>query len=134
MNIAQQALRNAGLRATKERLALYAELAKAKKPMTAESLKTRLKDVDLVTVYRNLETFAGEGLIERLSLHATHAHYEIKHKHHHHVVCEKCDRITSVDACLPKGFIESVRRKSGVKSITRHQLEFYGLCGACTKK
>jgi len=131
MNSTPQVLRMAGLRATKERISLYDELAKAKKPITAEVLKSKLRDVDLVTVYRNLETFVSEGLVERLSLHTTHAHYEIKHKHHHHVVCERCDRIIPVDVCLPKGFLDSVRRKSGVASITRHQLEFSGICKRC---
>ena len=131
MNTVRDTLRKAGLRATNERISLYSQLEKAKKPITADALKTKLPSVDLATVYRNLESFVKAGLVEQLTLNANYAHYEIKHKHHHHVMCEGCERILSVDVCLSKAFLDEVKKKSGVSSITRHQLEFTGICKKC---
>ncbi len=83
-------LRQAGSKATPGRLALLGVLEAANKPLTVNELEKSLRRLNLVTLYRALESLVQAGLVRR-GVHGRVAHFEYAGKpHHHHMVCADC--------------------------------------------
>jgi Fe2+ or Zn2+ uptake regulation protein len=127
-------LRDAGLRATSQRVSMLRALSRLDRPVTITELKAAVADIDPVTLYRSLSDMAKAGIVRTVELKKAYLHYEIvaTKKHHHHASCVSCGRIEDVDACLPKALearvLESLRH---FHSLTGHTLEFVGVCRAC---
>ena len=129
-------LRNAGLKATAQRLHLLEVLSKEKRPLSVTLLKEKLPTVDQVTIYRSLEAMCAHDLVRKVDMQGTATHYELlaTRKHHHHVLCSSCGKIEDVDACLPKDLENRVLRSAkNFSEITTHSLEFIGRCKQCTQ-
>lgn len=125
-------LREAGLRATRQRTTLLAVLMDAGGPLSIDSIVRAGKGAfDVATAYRTLDTCTAAGLVRRVELAQGHALFEIAGAHHHHAVCVGCGIIADVDACVPKTLDADVRKKSGFARIDSHSLEFFGLCTSC---
>lgn len=80
-------------RLTKKRQAILEVLKKQKNTLSASEVHSLLPDVDLATVYRNLEYFSNEKIIKKLQLGSQEARFEFQHEPHHHAVCTECERI-----------------------------------------
>lgn len=76
---------------TKKRTAILDALKAAEDLLTAAELYERLPDIDLVTVYRNLDLFSKEGIIKKLQFD-DEARYEYQKRPHHHAICTDCNR------------------------------------------
>lgn len=127
-------LRDAGLRATSQRIALFVALRQARHPQSVEGLVAGSRNAfDIATAYRILEAFQEAGLARRIDLAQGRALYEAAGAHHHHAVCVSCGRIEDVEACLPKGLDAAVKKASGFARIDEHALEFFGTCAACAR-
>lgn len=128
-------LRDAGLRATRQRIALLASLRKVDVPRAVEDIVSVSKGAfDTATAYRVLEAFREAGLVRRIELAQGRALYEAAGAHHHHAVCTVCGKIVDVEACLPKSLDEQVRKAAGFARIDDHALEFFGVCSKCLKR
>lgn len=129
---ASNLLKAANIRATPKRVALLHALREVCEPLSAEILHTRLKGVDLVTVYRNLQEFVRAGIAQEVRFKDGIVRYEIAHTHHHHLVCTECGVVEEVEACdiapLEHNVLKYSRR---FKTISEHALEFFGLCKKC---
>ncbi len=68
-------------------------LKQAKGALSASEVHARIPDVDLVTVYRNLDLFAKEKLIKRVHINADEARFEYQEVPHHHAVCMDCEKV-----------------------------------------
>lgn len=132
---AEQLLREAGLKATSPRIALLRALHAAARPLSAAALHASVGgDADVVTLYRNLEAFAAQGLARRIEGREGHALYECvddTHTHHHHVTCTVCGRMEDVELCVPPRVLEEVSKKACFAEIQDHVIELYGICAAC---
>ena len=127
-------LRTAGLKVTVGRVHLLEVLSMQEKPMTVTQLFSSMKkSSDPVTLYRALEVFVEKGLVRRVDLGHSHAHYEFAHlPHHHHLVCTNCSRIEDVEVLMEKKIEQDVLTKSKhFTTINTHALEFFGLCTSC---
>lgn len=136
MSDAPAVLRNAGLRATPKRAAIFGALASAATPRTAESLYASLPKpkANLATVYRTLESFEKAGLVRRVDLRHGHAHFELAGDEHHHLVCTSCSKIEDFKDCDVAPLTKRVLKGSKkFNTITSHSLEFFGLCNSCIK-
>lgn len=80
-------------RHSKKREAILATLKDATQPLSAADIHARLPDLDLVTIYRNLELFTSEKIIKKYHLHGGEAVFEYQDHPHHHAVCEDCERV-----------------------------------------
>lgn len=80
-------------RLTKKRQAILDVLRKQKKALSAAEIHSMVPNVDLATVYRNLEYFTNEKLIKKLQLGSQEARFEFQHEPHHHAVCIECERV-----------------------------------------
>jgi Fe2+ or Zn2+ uptake regulation protein len=61
--------------------------------LSAASLHEKVPDIDLVTIYRNLDLFTKEKLIKRLSLSDSEAQFEYQKEPHHHAICLDCEKV-----------------------------------------
>ncbi len=129
-------LRDAGLKATRQRLDLLEVLSKEKRPLSVAELKDKIPSVDQVTIYRSLEVMCAQYIVRKVDMRGTAVHYELlaTRKHHHHVLCSICGMIEDVDACLPKDLAQRVLQKTkNFSEINAHTLEFTGRCKQCTQ-
>ena len=134
--IFEELLRSAGFKATPQRLTLLDVLSKESRPLTVSDLKTKLPDVDQVTIYRALEALAAKDIVRKVDTKHAYTHYELvaTKAHHHHAICASCGRIEDVDLCLPSTLEKEVLGGlQNFASITGHSLEFIGRCKHCIK-
>lgn len=133
MNEAQALLKRNGLRATPKRLKLIEILSKSAKPLTAEDLHAKARGIDLVTVYRNLQSLVAAGLVREVRFKDASVRYESAESgHHHHLVCTDCGTIDELPGCDIEMLEKQALRKSGkFARIEEHALEFFGTCRAC---
>jgi len=142
MSAAQQAdrvdlaglLARKGVRATRQRLEVLAELARERDDVTAQSLWRRLRERDsrtgLATVYRTLALLSEKGVIDSLSHHGTELCYRLcTDSHHHHLLCTNCHRVVEIEQCID-GWIDEVTSRHGFV-VTDHRVEITGVCGDC---
>lgn len=120
-------------RITEPRKALLRILIESKKPLSAEEAHAALGagDYDLVTVYRNLETFESAGIATRIPTESGKSLYELnaEEHHHHHIICRKCHRAECLDHCEIEK-LENLAKALGFTEVT-HVLELYGVCADC---
>lgn len=81
------------LRPTKKREMILATLRHQHGTLTAKEIHARLPEIDLATIYRNLDLFEKEKLIRPVHLGKGEKEYEFQHEPHHHAICGKCHRI-----------------------------------------
>lgn len=130
------ACRKAGLKLTHQRYKIYMELLKSTDHPAAEALHKRLllkiPTISLDTVYRTLATLEQHGLISRVQTVESHARFEVRLKHHHHLICSVCNDVMDFQwenfdsSSLPKNISDwgSVRNKHAV---------IYGVCNKCLR-
>lgn len=95
----KEELRAAGSRATPGRLALLALLERERKPLTVLQIRSKLRSLNEVTIYRALEALAVAGLL-RQGMREGVAQYEYAARpHHHHLVCTDCGKALACRTC-----------------------------------
>ncbi|MBC2605564.1 Fur family transcriptional regulator [Pelagicoccus albus] len=132
-DVAITSLKKERYRITEPRKALLRLLIDSEKPLSAEEAHEALgaSDYDLVTVYRNLETFESAGIATRIPTESGKSLYELnaEEHHHHHIICRKCHKAERLDHCEIEK-LEKLASKLGFTEVT-HVLELYGLCDNC---
>lgn len=127
-----------GLRNTDQRSAVIDFLKQAKKPVAVQELVAALQgSVNKVTIYRMLKQFVDSGLVRQLELGGRAKYYEFDpgNDDHHHLICESCGMIEEVEACHVEDVEKEVLKYTkNFKTVSRHSLEFYGLCKKCAQK
>ena len=96
-------LRTAGLRPTRQRLALAQILfGQGHRHVTAESLfneaKTGHIDVSLATVYNALHDFTGKGMLREISIDSTRSYFDTNTGDHHHFLNEDTGLLEDIPA------------------------------------
>ncbi|MCB9818571.1 transcriptional repressor [Candidatus Nomurabacteria bacterium] len=61
--------------------------------LSAADIHRKIPEIDLTTIYRNLELFVSDGLIKKLDLDKDEAMYEYKEGNHHHAICTDCNKV-----------------------------------------
>ena len=98
-----------------------------------KKLKEEIPELSLGTVYRNLNVLIAQGHIQKLPFGSTFDRFEAKIAPHYHLVCEKCG--TVIDFEMPE--YTDINKKAETMSsfkISRHRIDFFGLCEKCQKK
>jgi len=124
-----------GVRVTRQRLEVLAELARERDDVTAQALWRRLRERDsstgLATVYRTLAVLSEKGVIDSLSHHGTELCYRLcSDAHHHHLTCSSCHRVVEVEQCGLGNWLDEVSSRHGFVA-TDHRVEITGLCESC---
>ena len=119
-------------RTTKQLTAILEVFRQAGRPLSpAEILQLASKFVtslNLATVYRNVNAMVQNKKIVQVDVLGQAPRYELANlSHHHHFLCEECDRLYDVEGC-PDGIKHLV--PTGFK-ITTHELVMKGTCRTC---
>jgi len=80
------------------------------------------------TVYRNLEILVQESIVTKVLTQSKAVLYElaVENKHHHHLICNICGKVQSINYCP----VDKISENYGFKHID-HRLEIFGLCNDC---
>ena len=137
MNSFKEQLRNAGVKATHQRMEILREVALSEEHPDAEkiykSVRKRLPSISLDTVYRTLWSLLDLGLITTLGPPRKTVRFDGKLESHHHFVCTKCG--------MTRDFYSKKLDKLKIpeswnilETIQRTQVEVSGICMKCSKK
>ncbi len=130
----EQALQRAGLRVTKQRLAVMQALEGRTEAVTAQDLHHEFRAhrgaPGLATVYRTLASLARAGVIDTFTQDGEQAYRLCGQKHHHHLVCESCGIVEEIESKEVETWIARVTRRRGF-TVTGHTADIYGFCADC---
>ena len=133
---AQAALREAGLRPTRQRLSVLALLRDRPDAVTAQELHAELRAADagvgLTTVYRTLTALADAGFLDVFTHEAEQSFRLCGEVHHHHLVCERCNRVQELPADEVERWVHDAAARFGFQ-VTGHRADIFGLCEACRR-
>ena len=124
-------------RKSQQRERILEILKETKSHPTADWIYMRLKEeipeLSLGTVYRNLKVLMEQGLIQKLPFGSTFDRFEAKIAPHYHLVCEKCGVVEDFE--MPQySEINLQAEKMSAFKISRHRIDFFGLCEKCQDK
>jgi Fur family ferric uptake transcriptional regulator len=130
-----EVLGHAGLRPTRQRVAVLRALAAEPNDATAQQIHDRLRSdgdaVGLATVYRTLAALSERGVVDALQHHAGEACYRLcGDGHHHHLVCSECHRVVELGACDLEPWLARLASDCGF-TLQEHTLEVTGTCPDC---
>ena len=113
-----RAFKTVGLRCTTDRHDLFAYFYEDR-CWSASQLSQKHPQVDLSTIYRNIQKFLDAGLIRSVHVHDQEEYFErIPVDHHDHQACPKCRALV----CIP----------CPVANLTQiHTLEIEAVCSHC---
>jgi Fe2+ or Zn2+ uptake regulation protein len=130
------ALGAAGYRLTEPRRVVAELVAERSGHFTANDLiadaQKRELGIGRATIFRALDLFTELQLLERIDLPTgDHAYVPcLPGYHHHHVICQRCARVTEVEDLGLGQAIAGMERNTGW-TVQKHRLELYGLCPEC---
>lgn len=133
-NAPEQSLREAGLRATRQRLTVLESLRGRDGNVTAQDLHMELRQagdpVGLTTVYRTLSALADAGFLDTFTREGEQAFRLCGDAHHHHLVCETCNRVEEITAEEVERWVQDVAASRGF-TVTGHRADVFGVCADC---
>ena len=128
---------NKRFRMTRQRKIILEELRKLDSHPTADEVYDtvwkRMPRISLGTVYRNLEILSELGEIQKLELSGSLKRYDGHPHWHYHIRCVGCDTVADAPIA-PLNRLEDELYKTTVFEIIGHNLEFTGLCPACSRE
>jgi len=130
----ERALRDAGLRVTRPRLAVLAAVHEHPHADTDSLLgvvRGRLGRVSHQAVYDVLRALPAAGLVRRFEPSGSVARYETRvGDDHAHLVCRACGAIVDVDSVLGSTTCGSPADDAGFQ-LEQTEIVFWGLCPGC---
>jgi Fur family ferric uptake transcriptional regulator len=129
-------LKARGFKLTGARRAMVEVFCAGAMPVTAAELLAAIAEkggrADRTTVYREVQFLLEQGVVEETHFGDGAKRYELAEGgHHHHLVCEQCG--DAVDVPLENDLAaaeKAIARRTGY-AVTRHALEFFGVCPSC---
>jgi Fur family transcriptional regulator, ferric uptake regulator len=131
-------LRQHGARVTSARRLLLGVLFDDRRHRSAEDLardvRARAPDVNISTIYRNLDELVRLGVVDRSRAAARAAAYHLASAAAHgHLVCERCGAVTEVPSQLFRDLTETLAGRYGF-AVTTHMVTVTGRCAACQRR
>jgi Fur family transcriptional regulator, ferric uptake regulator len=131
-----------GYRLTGPRRVVADVLAAAREPLTVAQIHRAAgpDPPNLASVYRAIHLLARIGLARMTDAGRSRptARYELTEPfapHHHHLICQACDRIKDLDGCpVPPDALRRLSRRLGRAAgfqVTAHELRLFGRCREC---
>lgn len=126
---------DAGMRLTRQRLAIYRELESRFDHPDVDHLyravKPRIPQLSLFTVYRTMNALENAGMVLRVATWKSHARYDSTVSSHVHFLCESCGRIDDVEAENHPELLAAAQR-SAKGTVRRVDVMMSGRCEACS--
>lgn len=128
-----QRLREAGLRVTRGRLAVYRALQSLGGHRSADEVSAALEDGDSspsrASVYSALEVLTRLGVVMGADAGPGRALYEAGGRWHHHAVCRACGTVSDVECVV--GAKPCLEASGDWGAVDEAQVIFRGLCKEC---
>ncbi len=128
-------LREAGLRVTRPRLAVYGALRRLGGHRSADEVVQELgrrgRRLSRQSAYNAVDALHAAGLLMRADAGPGRTLYETRAAWHHHFVCRRCGRVLDVP-CI-RGRKPCLAAPAGVGRADEAQVIFRGLCRACAR-
>jgi Fur family peroxide stress response transcriptional regulator len=133
-----QPLKQAGLRLTPQRLAVYRYLASVTTHPTAQQVHAALApdhpSLSLATVYNTLELLVSLGVVAALGTAGDNAmHYDADVSPHVNLACDVCHRVSDLASQHVSALEQEVAALSGYQ-LLRARVLYSGVCLACQAK
>lgn len=133
-------LHQAGLETTAHRLRVLEVVGNHERPLSAAEIYTavqRMQTINRVTVYRILETFVQNGVVDRISSGGRAFFYGMapnaNHAPHPHFFCQQCGRMDCLQ--MEKIWLDIGNfKKSFTGRIENVEIRLDGICSACLAK
>lgn len=124
---------------TEQRTLIINELQKSHEHITAEelysTLKTKLPQISLGTIYRNLNNLHAFGYVNKLTHGKNKAYFEwSQNSTALHITCPKCGKINHTASNEINNLLETIQtlaQKEGCESI---RFEMVKVCDSCRQK
>ncbi len=131
-------IRNAGHRATSQRMLLLEIVRNSDGHMDADELhrlaQQKYPRISLSTIYRNLQVFKELGLVKDHGFSEHHRHYEVKARsEHHHLACQECGKIVEFSSPLIRKMLKQTEKEQGF-TIGNADIHLTGICPACLSR
>ena len=132
------ALKRAGMRMTANRHGILRVLLATETPLSLEEIQSGAAALgsrpDFATVFRMMLVLEKLKLAHKVNLGRSTSHYELldPQKHHDHLVCVDCGKVTLIEDRCPVEKLERKLAKDYRYSGIKHSLEFFGHCFECT--
>jgi Fur family transcriptional regulator, ferric uptake regulator len=131
-------LKDQGHRLTKARKAIISIFEKNHEPLSADQINTSLvtKNIKInkSTLYREIDFLILQNILKSMQFKEKTKRYELAHRdHHHHLICQKCNKIEdfTFDSCLDTN-VNQISKSYNFK-VEDHVLDLYGVCKDCQK-
>jgi Fur family ferric uptake transcriptional regulator len=130
-----RALRDAGLRVTRPRLAVLAAVdghPHATTDAIIVAAREHAPDVSHQAVYDVLRALTAAGLLRRIQPAGSVARYEARvGDNHHHLICRQCGTTVDVDCAVGYTPCLTASNHHGFE-ITEAEVVYWGLCPDCS--
>ncbi len=128
-------LEGRNIKITRQRQIVLGAIIGTGKPFSASDLHDSLgSEMDLATIYRNLEMLCGEGIIRQVMNEKERQYYELACKHnpeHPHFYCNICGKIYCMKQDKP---MRLKSRLPGDFTVEQTVLQYRGICPDCGKE
>ncbi|MFH0735970.1 MAG: Fur family transcriptional regulator [bacterium] len=124
-------LKKSGCKLTKNRKEIFEILLNLQKPISLKEIQNKCNNTDFASVYRIINLFFELKIVRKVNFGEKFLRYELEtgKKHHHHLVCTKCGKVSLLDYCV----VNEIEKLTKFK-IEEHNMEFSGICPECTKE
>jgi Fur family transcriptional regulator, stress-responsive regulator len=134
VDLARERLRTAGLRVTRPRLAVLAEVAAhphADVEAIGAGARARLGSLSTQAVYDVVHALTAAGLLRRIEPAGSPARFELDTgDNHHHLVCRLCGQIVDVDCAIGRAPCLQASDEAGYL-VDEAEVTYWGLCTSC---
>jgi Fur family ferric uptake transcriptional regulator len=136
MERTEDRLRAVGLRVTRPRLAVLAEVGEhphADVETIAAGARARLGSLSTQAVYDVVYALTQAGLLRRIEPAGSPARFELETgDNHHHLVCRSCGQIADVECAVGEAPCLQASDDGGYL-VDEAEVTYWGLCTACQR-
>jgi Fur family transcriptional regulator, stress-responsive regulator len=134
VDLARRRLRAVGLRVTRPRLAVLAEVAAhphADVEAIGAGARARLGSLSTQAVYDVVHALTAAGLLRRIEPAGSPARFELDTgDNHHHLVCRLCRQIVDVECAIGRAPCLQASDDAGYL-VDEAEVTYWGLCTSC---
>lgn len=130
-------LRKNHIKVTRARISILNILSNCEDSIDADYIFKQCRNkglnVNLSTVYRNLEILLEKGIINKFDLGNGKYNYKLKSfQHKHKIKCDLCKKEVEIECPMPQ--VEEIIKNTTGFSLVHHELRITGICNDCKKK
>ena len=96
-----------------------------------DSVRDRIPNISLGTVYRNLALLCEDGVVIKIDVGDGTERYDAYAKPHYHLHCKECGCVCDIWSPYEEAIDRKAEAESGCK-VDYHSLLFSGSCPNCT--